>query len=219
MSGRPKAGQRPQCAQSGPCLAPRIRKGDTQQSQCRNCARAPEKLISLGHWIDRHGIFHAPFTHPFLIKCWAYITAHPDQNPFPEYFERSQESWLLLVVAKRCRPALLNIDPALLSFDLKEFGDLEDTEALKSTISQLFQLAIDPADTFQSTYSNCLQDFLYCKRHSIVPSLARLAPLLHQRQFEKAQTLIRQHEKSTGIRATNARVYYNTQLRKLKSGH
>lgn len=53
VSGRPKAGEAPVCADTGPCVARRVRSSSGPRSRCRNCSK-PLINQSLRSWIQSH---------------------------------------------------------------------------------------------------------------------------------------------------------------------
>ena len=69
-------------------------------------------------------------------------------------------------------------------------------------------------DTYAtSTPTFHIGDFVYCKRHTKLPTKLNIERLLRAQEFRKASHLITQYELVHGLRLLSARQYYNQHVR------
>lgn len=190
--GRPKKGEAPVCNDTGPCLGKRIRRNknaQTQNTNCRNCAKP--MFTSLGSWIEQRA---------------------SDIRQWPPYLQIIAHE---LDAAKAVTLAAKSVFPNTELYLPDTHRYTQMLAQHKDTTRQWLGTHLDIGhhqDTF-TKHTACIQDFIYCKRHSTTPSHAHIKYLLKARAFQKASKLIVQYENKTGERAQAARRFYNLQVR------
>ncbi len=200
MSGRPKTGQRPQCATSGPCLATRIRASTntTRDTQCRNCATTPYSLDAYTATVRVHS---EKDLDPSLHALWRVLTQHPTLNPF-----RTLRAWFLYCYTQARVHGQIQLEalPAV---------SISTNIRTDRIVCELYNVALNIDDTFHHR-QYCVDDFIYCKRHSFAPTYMRIKHLLQSHHYQAAVDLIQKYEVRVGKRVPNARQYYNEQSRR-----
>ena len=200
MSGRPKAGNKPKCVKRGACLAVRKRSGDKHSDTgCRNCAQT---FLSVDDWIER---FASIQSMPACLKrVYTYAKQHQDQNPF-----KHVNTWFFLSCLAQLSPHIL-IDSFYVIPLVAQYS-FEQRPSLLQWVYTSCRLESLP-NTFQLDHPSCIEDFIFCARHT-PPSYRCLKELLQQLEFQKAATRITTYEQNHGIRLKNARAFYNQHVK------
>ena len=191
-AGRPKKGQAPACHDTGPCLGKRIRRNkntSTHSANCRNCAKP--MFASLGSWIEQRA---------------------PDLAQWPTYLQAIAHE---LDASKAVALAAKSVFPHAEIYLPDTHKYTQTLARHKDTTRQWLGTHLDIGhhqDTF-TKHTACIEDFIYCQRHSTTPSHAHIKYLLKTQAFQEASKLIVQYEHKSGERVQAARRFYNQQVR------
>lgn len=197
MYGRPKDGMRPQCSKMGPCMAVRVRASNTKHTsaQCRNCAK-PIAQQSLASWL------RAKIGSQTWPKSMCTIR---------KQFASSKVSASMLDVHTIIACAnFVNSTISVESPNISQFG--LDVVEFRKWMAGVAQLSVDVDETFVR-FGYCVQDFIFCARHSTHPSFIKISSLLDNKQFQAATNCIKKFEQKHGQRLVHAREYYNRRVR------